>query len=271
MNEFSDALIDLLAGRNENIELDRAALQLASIEFPGLDPDPFLRMLDDYSVGIADRVPDLSNGPKFVAAANRYLFREIGLSGNADDYYHPHNSCLNQVLSEHKGIPITLSLIYIEVARRLAKPVRGIGLPGHFLVRYDDGEYSTFIDPFHGGRLLEDHDCYALAQATVADPRMLAPVSKRQIILRMIHNLRGIYVSQGAYAKELQILDLLVRADPDAAEEYKHRGLAHLRSRQMRAAKADLRRYLQLAPDAPDRGEIERQVRAIARWLATMN
>ncbi|MGI8990639.1 MAG: SirB1 family protein [Bryobacteraceae bacterium] len=271
MSEFSDALIDLLAGRNQTIDLDRAALQLATIEFPGLDPDPFLRMLDDYSVGIADRVHDLSDGSRFVATANRYLFHEIGLSGNTDDYYHPHNSCLNQVLSEHKGIPITLSVIYMEVARRLAKPVRGIGLPGHFLVRYDDGDYSTFIDPFHGGRLLADTDCYALARMDVPDPSVLAPVSKPRVVLRMIDNLRGIYLSQRAYPKQLQLLDLLIQADPKAADEYRYRGLVHMRNRRMKAAETDLRRYLQLAPNAEDRAGIERQLQAITRWLAAMN
>ncbi|MDQ6662801.1 MAG: tetratricopeptide repeat protein, partial [Acidobacteriota bacterium] len=134
------------------------------------------------------------------------------------------------------------------------------GLPGHFLVQYDDGAYSTFIDPFNGGRLLEH-----------ADPPMLRPVSKRQIIGRMINNLHGIYISQRSSPKQLLLLDLLIRADPDAAEEYKQRGLVHLQSRQMQAAKADLQKYLRLMPDAADRGEIERQLQAITRWLATMN
>lgn len=264
-------LIDLLAGRKDELELDRAALQLATIEFPGLDPDPYLRILDDYSSAIADRADNLDDGREFVRAANSFLFGELGLHGNTEDYYNPHNSCLNQVLADRVGIPITLSLVYMEVARRLAKPVHGIGLPNHFIVKYEDSEYSAFIDPFHGGALLTENDCYELAQITVPDPRVLAPVGKRQIAMRMINNLRGIYFSRESYGKAMQILDVLIGANPESADEYKQRGMVHLHNREMQAAKADLQKYLDLAPGASDREMIERQIASITRWLAMMN
>ncbi|MDQ6706580.1 MAG: transglutaminase-like domain-containing protein [Acidobacteriota bacterium] len=264
-------LIDLLSGRKDDLELDRAALQLATIEFPGLEPDPYLRILDDYSSAIADRAGNLDDGREFVRAANSFLFGEIGLQGNAADYYNPHNSCLNQVLGDRVGIPITLSIVYIEVARRLAKPVRGIALPGHFVVKYEDDEYSAFIDPFHGGALLTEADCYDLAQLTTPDPRVFAPAGKGQILTRMINNLRGIYFSRQAYGKAVQILDLLIGAHPESADEYKQRGMVHLHNREMLAAKTDLQKYLDLAPGASDRDEIEEQVVSIARWLAMMN
>ena len=264
-------LIDLLAGRRDDLELDRAALQLATIEFPGLEPDPYLRILDDYSSAIADRADNLDDGREFVRAANSFLFGEIGLRGNTADYYNPHNSCLNRVLADRVGIPITLSLVYIEVARRLAKPIRGIGLPSHFIVKYEDSEYSAFIDPFHGGALLTESDCYELAQMTTPDPRVLTPAGKGQILTRMINNLRGIYFSRQAYGKAVQVLDLLIGANPDSADEYKQRGMVHLHNREMLAAKADLQRYLDLAPGASDREEIEGQLVSITRWLAMMN
>jgi len=203
--------------------------------------------------------------------ANAYLFEDVGLRGNADDYYNPRNSCLNQVLDGRLGIPITLSVIYMEIGRRLAKRVVGIGLPRHFVVQYDDGDYSTYIDPFHGGAILSAEDCYRLAQVEDENPRLLAPVCKRQIVMRMINNLRGIYFSQRSYEKAQEILDLLIEANPDSAEEYKQRGLVRLQMRHLIAGKRDLQKYLALNPQAEDREEIQGQLQAIGKWLAALN
>jgi regulator of sirC expression with transglutaminase-like and TPR domain len=260
-------LSDFLAGRGTDLHLDQAALRLATIEYPDLEMEQFLRVLDSYAVELAGRLRAESN---FVVAANQYLFDELGFAGATADYYNPANSCLNDVLMSKTGIPITLSVVYMELARRLEKPVFGIGLPGHFVVQYDDGFYSTYIDVFHGGKLLEPADCYELAR-TPADPALLARVNKRQIVARMINNLRGIYFSRSAHRKMLQILNLLLEANPDSADEYKQRGITHLQMEQTRAAKADLERYLALAPDAPDRAQVEKQLVSLNRWLVGMN
>jgi regulator of sirC expression with transglutaminase-like and TPR domain len=260
-------LSDFLGGRGTNLHLDEAALRLATIEFPGLEIDPFLQILDSYAAELAARLREWSD---FVPMANQYLFKELGFSGNEADYYNPANSCLNEVLASKTGIPITLSVVYLEIARRLSRPVFGIGLPGHFVLQYDDGLYSTYIDPFHGGALLNAAQCHALAK-TDGNPAALARVSTRQIVARMINNLRGIYFARGAHRKTLQILNLLIDADPDSAEEYKQRGITYLQVEQTRAAKADFERYLELAPDAPDRPQVEKQLTALKRWLVGMN
>ena len=266
-----DELKTLLAGDDESMDLDQAALNLATIEFPELDFRPSLTELDRFAHEIADRCGDLSDGREFVRVANAYLFEDVGLRGNADDYYNPRNSCLNQVLDGRLGIPITLSVIYMEIGRRLAKRVVGIGLPRHFVVQYDDGDYSTYIDPFHGGAILSAEDCYRLAQVEDENPRLLAPVCKRQIVMRMINNLRGIYFSQRSYEKAQEILDLLIEANPDSAEEYKQRGLVRLQMRHLIAGKRDLQKYLALNPQAEDREEIQGQLQAIGKWLAALN
>src|SRR5579871_5756496 len=139
------SLQDLLTGQSDTLDVDRAALELARIEYPTLEVHPFLEILDSYAVELSERLP-ADTGSAYVAAANQYLFSELGFTGNAKNYYDPRNSCLNEVLTARTGIPITLSLIYMEIARRLAKPVYGVGLPGHFVVQYDDGEFSSFID-----------------------------------------------------------------------------------------------------------------------------
>lgn len=271
-----EVLRQILSGRQREADLDRAALELAALEFPGLDIEPFLGILDSYAIELAGRLPDPCDGPAFVSAANRYFFTDLGFAGNAGDYYNPLNSCLNAVISSRTGIPITLSLIYMEVARRLAKPVYGIGLPGHFLVQFDDGLFSTFIDPFHGGTLLDRDACFRLAREVAgfnvpSDPALLTPSSKRQILSRIINNLRAIYFSRRWHTKALALLNLLLDVDPVAAGEYKQRGMVHLQMQNTRAAKADLETYLALSPDAEDRDEIKQQIMALKHWQASLN
>ena len=266
-----DHLTELLAGRDNTMELDRAALNLATVEFPQLDFHPSLQALDRYAFDIADRCSDLSDGEEFVRVANAYLFQEIGLRGNSDDYYNPHNSCLNHVLNRSLGIPITLSVIYMEIGRRLAKRIVGIGLPRHFVIQYDDGNYSTYIDPFHGGTILDRQGCYRLARIEDENPRLFTPACKHQILMRMINNLRGIYFSRGPYEKAHDILNVLIEANPDSVEEYKQRGLVRLQLRQIVAGKTDLQKYLELNPDAEDKEEIQDQLQAVGEWLASLN
>ncbi len=264
-------LRDLLSGKDEGMPLDMAALALATIEFPDAPIDDSLALLDQYAQALSKRIDRGANGRDFVLAANRFLFDEVGLRGNAEDYHNPANSCLNQVLTRHSGIPISLSVIYMEVARRLNRPVWGIGLPGHFVVQYNDGLYSAYIDPFHQGAMLTDQDCYNLAQADHPEPALLAPVTNRQILRRMINNLRGIYFSRRSYVKAVQLLNLMIEAAPDSPDEYKQRGLVYMQTKQLRNAVYDLRRYLALAPDAADREQLEEQIKRMARWLATLN
>ncbi len=271
-----ELLPDLLAGRRDDVELDRAALELATIEYPSLDIQPFLELLDSHAAELAGRLHPGIVGADFLLATNHYLFEELGFAGNTKDYYDPRNSCLNDVLTERVGIPITLSVVYIEIARRLGRPMRGVGLPSHFIVRYDDGAFSTFLDPFHGGRLLTTADCFALVREVSGtemefDARLLDPVGTRQILYRMINNLVNAYQARGAHAKSIQLLDLLVQANPDNAGLYRQRGIIHLQSERMSAARADLHSYLDLVPDAADRPQIEEQLRAIQRWLASVN
>jgi len=261
----------LLAGQRSDLSLDRAALTLATVEYPGLAVDACVGALDALAAEVCERTSKAANGHEFISEANRFLFGEMGFRGNAEDYYNPHNSCLNEVLKQRAGIPISLSVVYLEIARRLKRPVFGIGLPGHFLVQYNDGQYATFIDPFQGGALLNADQCYEMASVKYPDPRVLQPVDNRQILFRMINNLRGIYFSRRLYRKALQIMDLLIDATPELADHYKQRAMLHFQIQQMGAAKADLERYLKMAPDAEDREERKGQLRAAIRWLASLN
>jgi regulator of sirC expression with transglutaminase-like and TPR domain len=269
-------LLDLLAGRNAEVPLDVAALQLATIEHPDLAIEPFLGLLDSHAAEMQERIDADMDGEDFVNLLNEYLFDELGFHGNQDDYYNPSNSCLNDVLTNRTGIPITLSLVYMELARRLDRPVYGIGLPGHFIVLYDDGDFSTFIDPFNAGRLLREQECFELSASITGqdlseNTELLDPVGGKHIVQRMLNNLRAIYYREKNHAKMLAVLDLLIAAEPEMPNEYKQRAICHAHLKQYKACRDDFERYLKLAPDASDRSEVELQIEKIRRWLSTLN
>ncbi len=271
-----DELLDLLARRNESVPLDVAALQLATIEHPELDPVPYLALLDSHASELGERVDADTSGEDFVRLLNEYLVEELGFQGDQEQYYSASNSCLNMVLTERVGIPITLALVYMEIARRLDRPVYGIGLPGHFLVQYDDGEFSTFIDPFNSGRLLFDQECLELAKQVTgydlsSDNSVLLPVSKRHIAIRMLNNLRAVYFKLQDPAKLTAVLDLLITAEPAAADAYKHRGMCRSRMELFKGARTDFETYLRLDPKAHDRTEVEAQIERLRRWLAKLH
>ena len=256
--------------------LDRAALELAGIEHPGLSAGPWLAALDAHAAELGRRVPANADGIDFIDAANGYLFGDLGFRGEDANYYDPRNSCLNDVLELRIGIPITLSVVYMEIARRLARPVYGVGLPGHFIVQYDDGDYAAYLDPYHGGRQLSAEDCYELARAATgsdlpSDRALLAPVTHRPILQRMINNLRAVYLSRQNWAKVVRVLNLLLEAYPDSVDEHKQRGIAHLRLNHTSAACSDLERYLELSPRAEDGEEVRKQVRDLRQYLAELN
>jgi regulator of sirC expression with transglutaminase-like and TPR domain len=269
-------LLDALRDERSQVTLDIAALELASIEFPNLDYEASLFRLDNFADQIRSRLTANASDLDFIHATNEYLFEVLQFRGNQDEYYDPRNSCLNSVLVRRLGIPITLSVVYIEVARRLSRHVYGVGLPGHFIVACEDRDGRYWIDPFHSGRVLTFADCSALAKQTAgmdlrSNPAVLEPVNKRQILVRMLSNLKAIYIRGEAFDKARQVLDLLIAAMPDYAEEYRHRGIVHLQQQNHRAAKSDFETYLRLEPTAPEREQVQKQLLLIERWKAEMN
>ncbi len=257
------------------VRLDLAALDLAAIQFPALAIQPVLDRLNELASQLGDRLRNFNDGRDFVETAQRYLFQELGFHGNEDDYYDPLNSCLNQVLDRRTGIPISLCVLYIEVARRLMMPVFGIGLPRHFIIQYDDGNYQTYIDPFHGGRTITPRECFALAGAPAADPGLLERVSSQDILRRMVRNLHRGYMRRGDWGRAAETLDLLMLSlspnSPGAAGMHKLRGMLSLELRRYQAARRDLEQYLALEPNASDRAEILKQLGAIHRRLGRLN
>jgi regulator of sirC expression with transglutaminase-like and TPR domain len=268
-------LRELLAGGSGDPGLDLAALQIAGIEYPEVSPGPFLELLDSYARELSERVSPAADGEEFIHTMNEYLFEELGFQGNQQDYYHPANSCLNEVLTKRAGIPISLSVVYMEIARRLGRTVHGICLPGHFIVQYEDAHVTAFIDPFHAGRMLFDTECFELAQEITgldvsADSAVLKPVSKRQILIRMLNNLRSVYFQRREPLKAIEVLGLLIESDPGSPEEYKQRGVCLAQAQRFEEARQDLESYLRLSPGAPDREPVTEQIERINRYLAAL-
>ena len=241
---------------DEEIDLARAALLIAATEYPDLDLDQELAVLDSLAAGASRRLGDERDPLFTVNSLNEYLFDEMGFRGNQEDYYDPRNSFLNELLSRRLGIPITLSLLYIEVAKRLEVPLVGVGMPGHFLVRHLDVD-DIFIDPFYGGVLLSEDECSQrlrqVVQAQVAwDPRYLAPIGNREFVARMLRNLKAIYLQRHKdLSRGLATINWILSIEPRSPPELRDRGLVHFRLGHHAQALVDLEDYLATTADGP--------------------
>ena len=245
----------LLSGPDASVDLAEASLLIASGEYPGLDVPRYLERLDEMGREVRGRLP--RGAVRGIDCLNAYLFGEEGFRGNVEDYYDPRNSFLNDVMDRRTGIPITLSTVYIEVARRAGLGVFGVGLPGHFLVGTQAAGRAVFVDPFHGGALLSEADCQKRLDRVFEGrvrlgPGMLAPCPRKGILARMLRNLKAIYVKAGDYARGLRTIDLLLRLDPRSAEDLRDRGLLHAEYGCYALAAADLEACVGLAPAAPE-------------------
>jgi regulator of sirC expression with transglutaminase-like and TPR domain len=279
----SSAVIDAFSGlvrseiEDERIDLAKAALTFARIEYPDLDLTSYLRRIDQFGERAGKKITETGDPGESIAAVNEVLFVEEMFRGNTVDYYSPLNSFLNDVLDRRLGIPITLSLIYMEVARRIGFPLFGVGMPGHFLLKhYDVAGHSTLIDVFDGGRIVTEDDCQKKLNAIwdgqlVLQPQFLLPVTRRQMLTRMLNNLKTIYLSQRNFRKTLRIVDLILVSYPRSPEDVKQRAVLRYNLDDFRGALADFEEYVRMLPDASDAEEIKQTALSLRRSMALMN
>ena len=269
--------LTVVLGRPEGeIDLAEAALLIASEEYPDLNVDRYLARLDDMGVALRARLADEPRPERAVMALNRYLFQEEGFHGNVKEYYDPRNSYLNEVIDRRIGIPITLSTVYMEVARRAGVRVEGVGLPGHFVVRVVSGAHGLLVDPFHGGVLLTEADCQERLDRIFAgrvkiEPGMLVPCGRREILGRMLRNLKAIFMRREDFPRALWAADLLLCVHPDSAEDLRDRGLLYAALDCYGLALHDLEGYLALNPDIPEALEISGRIAALRLKAARLN
>ncbi len=266
----------LVSRPEPTIDLAEAALLIAKEEYPDLEVARYLSRLDAMAAEVRDRVGNGPDAHQLIASLGDYLFKEQGFRGNTSDYYDPRNSFLNDVLDRRMGIPITLSTVYMEVGRRLGASLHGVGMPGHFLVKYVGPGEEVVIDPFNGGAIVSPSDCQRLLDRISGgklafEPRFLSSLGARKILARMLSNLKMIYFNSQAYAKALSVVDRLLILDPRAATEVRDRGLLYCQLNRYPEAMADLERYLTLAPAAEDAEAIRDHLRSIRQREASMN
>ncbi|MEG4351261.1 tetratricopeptide repeat protein [Microcoleus sp. LAD1_D3] len=248
-----------------SIDLAKAALYMALEEYPNLEPEEYLNALDTIADEVRDRLPAQNYPLRILQTINAYLYGELQFSGNDADYYDPRNSFLNQVIDRRTGIPISLSLVYLEVAKRIDFPMAGIGMPGHFLIRPDFEDAGIFVDAFNGGEILFPEDCQArlsqiYGQPMELQPTFLAPVSRRHFLGRMLGNLKAIYLQQGDAVRVLLAIERILLLFPDAVGERRDRGILYYQLGRLVEARHDLELYLTNAPNAPDAARIRQLV-----------
>ncbi len=289
---LADRIVD--AADRPGPDLAAPAFLVARLEYPHLDPEPYLDRIDEMGDVASHRVARDAGGHDAPLAArvdglNRYLFHELGFFGNRERYDDPRNSCLNEVIDKRTGIPITLALVYIEVARRAGIRAEGVNFPGHFLVRAlqdlhtDDPDDGLIVDPFHGGAILDEGDCRSLLQRHMGedaayDPSLLARATRRQVLVRMLLNLKRLYVRMRSFPQARQVTDILLAMQPSSLAELRDRGLLAYHMNDVFHALRDLEEYLKMArladldeDERKDTEQVWEHVKTLRRRAAQMN
>ncbi len=266
----------LAGGADGGLDAGRLALLIAEAFDNRARAGDSLADLDALAGRLKERLVLCADDDQRLDRLVELLAAEEKFHGNRRDYYNPRNSFLNEVLASRAGIPVTLSLVYLEVARRVGLPLRGVAFPGHFLTACDCGEETIYLDPFNGGRRLDEAGCRRFYREITGgrddfSPRFLRPANPRQILARLLGNLKSIYLKNEDWGRALVAVQHLVWLDPRDPEPYRERGALHLQLANYPAAAADFRRYLGGAPDAEDFDEISLTLKELDAALASVN
>jgi regulator of sirC expression with transglutaminase-like and TPR domain len=264
---------DLVSTPDTAVDLGRVALAVARIQYPHLDPDEELRRLDDLAARAESGARDASDR---LDRLRTFLFEHEGFRGNTNEYYDPRNSCLNDVLDRKLGIPITLSVLMIEIGRRVGVGIEGVGLPGHFIVGAQLASGRLYIDPFNGGAAVTPETATEIASRAVGRPVKLehahwAPCSKRQIVIRMLRNLKTIYARQAEWERALTVVDRLLVVDADSPTHLRDRGTVLVKLGKLHDGAAEWERYLTRHPSVPDADKFREELRRVRQELGSLN
>ncbi len=269
----------IAAAPDRQVNLAEAALVIAAGEYQQLDIDGYLERIEDLAAQFRRRLRQDIPPTEIIIALNHYFFEELGFAGNSEEFYDPRNSFLNDVIDRKLGIPITLSILYIEIGRRAGLKLRGVSFPGRFLVTCPVRDGAIVLDPYAKGASLsiEDlrqhlrilHEGIDVAPEVVKS--MIAAASNKEILTRILRNLKSIYLNQREMLKALSVADRIIAVAPDAAAEYRDRGRIYLELECFRAALEDFRHYLQLEPRADDADAVMRHVSELQQTASRLN
>jgi regulator of sirC expression with transglutaminase-like and TPR domain len=277
MSPYLDQFAELVS--RDQFDLTRASLLLAQDAYPAVDIPACLGQIEDMAQQIAGRISPDAFATQKLQALNQYLFAEQGYSGNVDNYYDPRNSYLNQVLERRVGIPITLSVLYLEIARRIGLDLKGVSFPGHFMVKLNAERGLLVLDPFSGGEAQSEVELRQRLSRVMpeADAKRapLAPflesATPRQIVARMLRNLKGIYSQAGQHEHALAVMHRILLVMPESVEELRDRGIIYEKLECFRPALSDLQNYLRRRPDAPDAGQMREKIVQLRQSASRLN
>ncbi len=266
----------VIAMPDAEINLAEAALIIAADEYADLDLSPFLAQLDAWAQTLAWRLPVARNALASIQVLNHFLFEELRFVGNRENYYDPRNSYLNDVLTRRVGLPITLSVVVLALAQRLRLPIVGVGLPGHFCVKWQTGTEEIVFDPFNGGEILDMSAIQARVRETsqphaMFEPDWLDAVGNKYILFRMLNNLKGLHIRRGEIRRAHQVVDKMLLLDPRAGNEIRDMGLLSLRLGAYRQAAEYLEQYLLSHPDALDADELRAILQSAIQKIERLN
>jgi len=248
------------------MDLARAALLVAKEEYPQLPVDLYLARLDQIAEEVKDRLANETAPPVVLHEIIDTLYERRGLSGNREAYYDPRNSFLNDVLDRGLGIPLTMGIVLLETGWRLGLPLEGVNFPGHFLVRYHGDELRLLLDPFDGGKIrFEDEAQELLDQIYGGVVRLqdsfMRTASKREMLLRLLTNLKGLYLKVGDHRRALAAVERLLMITPTSPTESRSRGVLLARLGRHEEAATQLEAYLRVSPAATDAPRVEAMLR----------
>jgi len=279
-----ESFAELLARDDVRIDLAHACLMVAQDAYPKLDVERYLGEIERMAMRLRGQMPQTAQPEERVAALNEFLFDELGYSGNTEAYYDPRNSYLNEVMDRKTGIPITLSVLYMAVGRRVGLPLEGVSFPGHFLVRLRLRNGVLVLDPFAAGapqsaselrerlqRVIPPGALDKVAAGELPLEQFLEPATNRQIIARVLRNLKGIYRDSDKPQEQLDVLNRMVLVAPEASAELRDRGIVYQRLECYRAALKDLSDYVEREPNAPDFEDVRVRMMELSALCARLN
>jgi regulator of sirC expression with transglutaminase-like and TPR domain len=263
---------ELLQQPDAAISVCEASLVIAQESYPRIDVNAYLSQLDQWSDHIRSRVGRSANAEVLIEEINRLLYDVEGFHGESDDYYDPRNALLNEVLDRHAGLPLTLSIVYLDLARRLGLPTSGVSLPGRFLVKVSGIFGEILIDPYDEGRVLSTIECQRIMDQVYGGgvrlrEQHLRSISNRDILVRLLAHLKSAFLNQHDLESAIKTIDRLLIIDERDAEELRARAALALQLHRYDEAIEHLERYLAFASSADDTRQVKEQLYYLRAWL----
>jgi len=252
--------------KNPNFNLVEKCLKFAQLlEYPNLDVDEYIKKIIIIGKSLKESVSDVKNPTYLISMLNEHLFENLGFSGDDNDYYNPKNNFLNEVIDKKVGLPITISILYVEIAKFIGLELKIVGFPGHVLVKYNE---EMILDPFYDGILLDVDDLQEILDRNYGDqiefkPEFLDEVNPEQILLRMSRNLKNSYIQSFGYEKALRCVNMILAIHPESPDDIRDKGILEERLLHSEVALKYLNKYLEINPNAEDVDFILELIRSI--------